>query len=37
MRAWALVPARWGSCRLPGKPLANIGGLSLIEHVRRRV
>ena len=32
-----MVPARWGSCRLPGKPLANIGGLSLIEHVRRRV
>ncbi len=30
------MPARWGASRLPGKPLAAIGDLPLVEHVRRR-
>lgn len=30
------IPARWGSTRLPGKPLAPIAGRPLIEHVYRR-
>ena len=33
----AIIPARMGSSRFPGKPLANILGLPMIEHVRRRV
>jgi len=33
----AIIPARMASTRLPGKPLAKILGLELIEHVRRRV
>ena len=32
----AVVPARMASTRFPGKPLAEIGGLPMIEHVRRR-
>ena len=31
-----VIPARMASSRYPGKPLALISGLSLIEHVRRR-
>jgi 3-deoxy-manno-octulosonate cytidylyltransferase (CMP-KDO synthetase) len=31
-----VVPARMASTRYPGKPLADIGGLPMIEHVRRR-
>ncbi|WP_174504952.1 3-deoxy-manno-octulosonate cytidylyltransferase [Acidiphilium sp. C61] len=31
-----LIPARLGSTRLPGKPLAEIGGLPMIVHVLRR-
>ncbi|MDB5510303.1 MAG: 3-deoxy-manno-octulosonate cytidylyltransferase [Hyphomicrobiales bacterium] len=31
-----LVPARMGSSRLPGKPLADIGGVPMIVHVWRR-
>lgn len=30
------IPARWGSSRLPGKPLLPIGGRPMIEHVVRR-
>jgi 3-deoxy-manno-octulosonate cytidylyltransferase (CMP-KDO synthetase) len=30
------IPARWGSTRLPGKPLAPIAGRPMIEHVWRR-
>ena len=37
MKAVAIIPARMGSSRFPGKPLANILGLPMIEHVRRRV
>lgn len=32
----AAIPARWGSTRLPGKPLAAIAGRPMIEHVYRR-
>jgi 3-deoxy-manno-octulosonate cytidylyltransferase (CMP-KDO synthetase) len=32
----AVIPARMGSCRFPGKPLAAILGLPMIEHVFRR-
>ncbi len=30
-----IIPARYGSTRLPGKPLAKIGGKPMIEHVYR--
>jgi 3-deoxy-manno-octulosonate cytidylyltransferase (CMP-KDO synthetase) len=33
----AIIPARFGSTRLPGKPLIEIDGKSLIELVYRRV
>ena len=33
----AIIPARMASSRFPGKPLEPICGLSMIEHVRRRV
>lgn len=33
----AVIPARMAASRFPGKPLANILGLPMIEHVRRRV
>ena len=29
----AIIPARYGSTRLPGKPLAMIGGQPMIQHV----
>jgi 3-deoxy-manno-octulosonate cytidylyltransferase (CMP-KDO synthetase) len=29
----AIIPARYGSTRLPGKPLAMIGGKPMIQHV----
>ena len=32
----AVIPARMGSSRYPGKPLIEINGLPMIEHVRRR-
>lgn len=31
-----VIPARYGSSRLPGKPLLEIAGKPLIEHVYRR-
>jgi 3-deoxy-manno-octulosonate cytidylyltransferase (CMP-KDO synthetase) len=31
-----LIPARLASSRLPGKPLADIGGIPMIVHVMRR-
>lgn len=37
MKVVALIPARMDSSRFPGKPLAPIAGLPMIEHVRRRV
>ncbi|MEM7352183.1 MAG: 3-deoxy-manno-octulosonate cytidylyltransferase [Acidobacteriota bacterium] len=30
------IPARYASARLPGKPLANLAGRPMIEHVYRR-
>jgi len=33
----AIIPARMAATRFPGKPLENILGLPLVEHVRRRV
>lgn len=32
----AIIPARYHSTRLPGKPLASLAGRPLIEHVYRR-
>jgi 3-deoxy-manno-octulosonate cytidylyltransferase (CMP-KDO synthetase) len=32
----AVIPARMGSSRFPGKPLAQILGIPMIEHVYRR-
>jgi 3-deoxy-manno-octulosonate cytidylyltransferase (CMP-KDO synthetase) len=32
----AVIPARYQSTRFPGKPLADIAGRSMIEHVYRR-
>jgi 3-deoxy-manno-octulosonate cytidylyltransferase (CMP-KDO synthetase) len=32
----AVIPARFASTRFPGKPLADIDGHSMIEHVYRR-
>src|SRR5437763_14852594 len=34
--AVAIIPARYNSTRFPGKPLAEIEGKPLIEHVYRR-
>ena len=36
MRSVIVVPARWGSTRFPGKPLALIAGVSLIRRVVER-
>lgn len=36
MRATAVIPARYASTRLPGKPLADLGGKPMIEWVYRR-
>jgi 3-deoxy-manno-octulosonate cytidylyltransferase (CMP-KDO synthetase) len=33
----AIIPARYGSTRFPGKPLALVGGVPMIERVVRRV
>jgi len=32
----AVIPARYASSRLPGKPLAEIAGLPMVVHVARR-
>ena len=37
MKTLALIPARMGSTRFPGKPLAKIFGRPMIEHVYERV
>ncbi|AMO57028.1 3-deoxy-manno-octulosonate cytidylyltransferase [Endozoicomonas montiporae] len=31
-----VIPARFGSSRLPGKPLADIGGKPMVQHVYER-
>lgn len=35
-RVAAIIPARMASSRFPGKPLLEIRGLPMVEHVRRR-
>jgi len=37
MNAVAIIPARYASTRFPGKPLAPIRGIPMIEHVYRNV
>lgn len=37
MKILALIPARMGSSRFPGKPMARLLGVPMIEHVYRRV
>lgn len=36
MKAIGIIPARYASSRLPGKPLVDIAGHTMIEHVYRR-
>lgn len=36
MKVTAVIPARMGSSRFPGKPLKKILALPMVEHVRRR-
>ena len=36
MKAVIVIPARWASTRFPGKPLADIAGVSLIRRVHDR-
>lgn len=36
MEVVAIIPARMGSTRYPGKPLCDIHGMPMIEHVYRR-
>lgn len=36
-RILGIIPARYSSTRFPGKPLADIGGISMIERVYRQV
>lgn len=36
MNFHVLIPARYGSSRLPAKPLADIGGKPMIQHVYER-
>lgn len=33
---WVIIPARYGSTRLPGKPLLDIAGKPMIQHVWER-
>jgi 3-deoxy-manno-octulosonate cytidylyltransferase (CMP-KDO synthetase) len=35
-RVLAVIPARWASSRFPGKPLANIAGIPMIQRVMRQ-
>ncbi len=37
LRFIAIIPARWASSRFPGKPLADLAGMTVIERVCRRV
>jgi 3-deoxy-manno-octulosonate cytidylyltransferase (CMP-KDO synthetase) len=37
MKTIAIIPARMGSSRFPGKPLAQLLGCSMLEHVYQRV
>src|SRR5580692_6141209 len=33
----AVIPSRFGSTRLPGKPLVTLGGKPMVQHVYERV
>ena len=33
MKPVAVIPARWGSTRFPGKPLVELAGRPLVVHV----
>ena len=35
-KIFGIIPSRWGSTRFPGKPLHNIAGKPLIQHVWER-
>lgn len=37
LKTIAIIPARYGSMRFPGKPLAHIAGTPMIQHVYERV
>lgn len=37
MKAIGIIPARYASTRFPGKPLALIAGVPMIEQVYRQV
>ena len=37
MRFIGIIPARYASTRFPGKPLAMLGDMTMIERVYRRV
>lgn len=37
MKVLGIIPARYGSTRLPGKPLIDLGGKPMIQHVYERV
>ena len=37
MKVAVVIPARMGASRFPGKPLARICGLTMLEHIYRRV
>ncbi len=37
MRTIAVIPARMGSTRFPGKPIASLLGRPMIEHIYKRV
>jgi 3-deoxy-manno-octulosonate cytidylyltransferase (CMP-KDO synthetase) len=37
LNVWAVVPARYASNRLPGKPLVSLAGKPMIQHVWERV
>ena len=36
LEVWAAIPARWGSTRLPGKPLLELAGKPMVQHVYER-
>ena len=36
MNVLILIPARYASTRFPGKPLAEIGGKPMIQHVVKK-
>ncbi len=36
MNVIGIIPARMGSSRFPGKPLAKIQGIPMVEHVLKR-